>query len=227
MKEISGQKIRLTTKPERLTKVDVRYGNSFGKFDKDTLLNSPEFISCCSNKLAFSQLLLSNGFYTPEYHKLKQDLEFPALIRETLTGSGGKGIILCKDLDEFNNNWVRGFWTKYITTAFELRVHVLNGNIARIFRKDEREPSEFPIRNNASCHFSLKDVEKYPKLSNLISNLNGLFNEKMMTGFYALDIGWDSNKKEYFIFEANSAPGLNEHTANLYAEFLLNNMEVT
>ena len=230
MEEISGERIRLTTKPERLKTVSVRYGNSFGKFTKDTIVNSPVFISYCANKLAFSKLLLENGFYTPEYKKLKQDLEFPVLIRETLSGSGGKGIILCRDLEEFNSSWVRGFWTKYIKTAFELRVHVLDGNIVRIFRKDEMESSEFPIRNNVTCHFSLKNPEKYPKLGTLISNLHGLFNDErfnMNAKFYALDIGWDAIKKEYFIFEANSAPGLNEHTANLYAEFILNNMEVT
>jgi hypothetical protein len=38
--------------------------------------------------------------------------------------------------------------------------------------------------------------------------------------YYAADIGWDSNRKEYFIFEFNSAPGLNENTAKVYAEFL-------
>jgi hypothetical protein len=45
--------------------------------------------------------------------------------------------------------------------------------------------------------------------------------------FFALDLGWDNNKKEYLVFEANSAPGLNEHTADIYADFILNKINST
>jgi glutathione synthase/RimK-type ligase-like ATP-grasp enzyme len=223
---LTEDRIKVTATPEKLKRVDIRFGNSFGNYKEDTKLNSPEFISFCSNKLIFSSLLLTNGFYTPIYRR-DMDLIFPLLIRKTLSGSGGRGIILCKDKKEFDLNWNTDHWTEYINTQFELRVHVLDGEIVKIFKKEEEKSSEFPIRNNASCHFSLKDTENYPKLYSLIKTLNDLFTSKMGCGFYALDVGWDSKKKEYFIFEANSAPGLNENTANIYAEFLLKNLEVT
>jgi len=233
--EKTGEKVRLTSHPEILLKrketPSIRYGNSFGNFKSETGLNSPEFIQKCASKLAFSKLLLDAGLYTPEYSRdPKAVKEFPVLIRQSLSLSGGRGIILCKDEEEFRKNWIGRFWTKYIPTEFELRVHVLDDNIVRIFRKEQIEPTEFPIRNNETCHFSLKEPDKYPKLQSLVNSLNDVFRANVIDfGFYALDIGWDKSKKQYFIFEANSAPGLNEHTAELYTDFLLENisLEVT
>lgn len=225
---LSGKRFLITGYPERCKNYPIiRYGNSFGNFSKEIGLNSPAFISLCANKKMFSELLLHNSFYTPEYRKDK-DLEFPLLIRQTLFGHGGEGIILCKNEEEFKQNWRDNYWTKYIPTQFELRVHVLGDKIVKIFRKDSIEKEEFPIRNNATCHFSIRDPEKYSKLKELINDLNILFSlvEGVNFGFYALDVGWNSDRKEYFIFEANSAPGLNEHTANVYADFLCNRLNL-
>lgn len=229
----TGEKVRLTSRPERLehlkTFPSVRYGNSFGNFNKDTSLNSKDFIRLCSSKLSFSNLLSENNLYTPAYTKsldtLTDDI-FPVLIRQSLSLSGGRGIILCKNREEFNANNRHNYWTKYIPTEFELRVHIIGGKIARIFRKDLEEEAEFPIRNNQTCHFALKESEKYPKLVDVVNNLNNVFNSNNLNfGFYALDVGWDKSKKQYFIFEANSAPGLNEHTAELYANFIVENLK--
>jgi len=228
IEQATGERVRLTSYPERLkSSPKIRYGNSGGNFKEDTTLNSPDFIRVCSSKLAFSNLLVNN-MHTPIYKKGTKDLdsvEYPVLIRRTLSASGGKGIVLCKNREEFNAQYRGEFWTPYIFTDFELRVHVLGGKIARIFRKDPMESTEFLIRNNDTCHFSIRDIQNYPKLSATIDTLNDLFTKGGFTfGFYALDIGWDKKKKEYFIFEANSAPGLNEHTAELYSNFLIENL---
>lgn len=233
LSEMRGEKVKLTAHPENLIRKklfpNVRYGNSFGEFNKDTSLNSPEFIRLCSNKLTFSKYL-EEKFYTPIYSRSTENLTddlFPVLIRQNLSLSGGKGIILCKDRKSFNENWRNNYWTKYVYTDYELRVHVLGGNIIKIFRKEPMEEMELPIRNNQTCHFSIRNIEKYPKLTNLINDLEEYFKSSSLNyGFYALDIGWDSKSKKYFIFEANSAPGLNEHTATEYAEYINESLEV-
>lgn len=233
LSEMRGEKVKLTTYPENLMRKklipNIRYGSSGGIFNADTHLNSSEFIRLCSNKLVFSRYLGEN-FYTPTYirdtESLTDDL-FPVLIRQNLSLSGGKGIILCKDRNEFTANWRNNYWTKYIYTDYELRVHVLGGNIVKIFKKELVEDAELPIRNNATCHFSIRNIEKYPKLTALVNSLEEYFkSSNLRYGFYALDIGWDSKSKKYFIFEANSAPGLNEHTATEYAEYINENLEV-
>ncbi len=215
--ELTGIKFILVKSGNLIKKPDIRFGDSFNKFDDDTKYNSPEFISLCANKYKFSKLLLENDLYTPEFRKDKPDI-FPLLIRTNLFLSGGRGIIICKNEDEFSSEWNPSYWwTPFIRTNFEIRAHVLGREVKRIFRKSLENENEYPIRNNAICHFSLTNIEKYPKLNETINSLNNILG---VENFYALDIGWDSNNKKYFIFEANTAPGLNDNTAQVYAEFL-------
>jgi glutathione synthase/RimK-type ligase-like ATP-grasp enzyme len=44
--------------------------------------------------------------------------------------------------------------------------------------------------------------------------------------FYALDIGRDATNHRYFIFEANSAPGINENTVELYADYFIDKLHL-
>jgi len=220
LQEILKEKIGLTRFPEKIRGKVIRYGNSSPINVEDYNLNSPEFIKLCSNKLLFSRLMNENEIYTPIYRK-DRDLTFPLLVRTNLSLSRGRGISIIKDEDEFNNIWKDNFyWTPYIFTQFELRVHILGGEIKKIFKKIPiNDLGELPLRNNEFCHFSLKDSKHYPKLKELVGKFSSLFGENF---YCALDIGWDANKKDYFIFEANSAPGLNANTVKLYAEFISN-----
>lgn len=216
---LTGIRLVVTSREDHIKPIDqifIRYGNSTSHSVKDTSLNSPKFIQIASSKMSTSNLLLSNGIYTPEYFR-NNNPTFPCLIRQTLYGMGGKGIIYCKDIETFRANYSAGnYWTPYVFTDFELRVHVFNEMILRIFRKEPTTDS--PIRNNDTCHFSLKNPERFVKLLPVIEKLYDIFSANgLQNNFYALDIGWDSKKKEYFTFELNSAPGLNENTADIYA----------
>lgn len=225
VKEKIGKRFPIYINEKLVKNPIIRFGNSFGDFEKDTEYNSPEFIRLCSSKLNFSKILKENGFYVPSFNKGSKDLIFPLLVRTSLFLSGGKGIILCENEDEFYQNYSDNyFWTPYVSTSFELRVHILGGNVIKIFRKELETSEKYPIRNNHSCHFSIRDINNYPKLNeNVIQPLAELLGRD---NFYALDIGWDNMNKKYFIFEANSAPGLNENTASDYADFLINKLEL-
>ncbi|KKM82529.1 hypothetical protein LCGC14_1318620 [marine sediment metagenome] len=166
-----------------------------------------------------------NSIYSPIYHSNDKPDKFPVVLRTSLSLSGGRGISVVKNIDEFNERFTR-WWTPYISTRFELRVHILGEYIVKIFKKelnDENDSSTI-IMNNENCHYCLRRIGAYPKLDNIISSLHSLdeFNGK----FYSLDIGWDSKKKIYFIFEANSASGLNDNSSKLYAEYLVREMNL-
>lgn len=198
--------------------VVIRYGNIDQTLGRESGYNSIELINLCANKSRFDSFARENNFYSPVYHRTIPTVEdFPLIIRQTLTGFGGKGIIVCKTLEEFKRNWNGNYyWTKFVKTAFELRLHVVDGEILRIFRKDMENEEDLPIRNNHSCHFSLRTQDNYPKLITEVRRLCELnpFNR----GIIGLDVGWDSVNKKYFIFEANSSPGLNENTADEYSK---------
>jgi glutathione synthase/RimK-type ligase-like ATP-grasp enzyme len=225
IEEITGTHYLLTDDPDK--NHIVSYGHSGSQCE----FNSSSFIGSVCNKLTFSNLLLENGFYTPEYVNVGIPPSFPVLIRETLTSYGGKGITLVENREEFESKWRgRGYWTPFINVSSEYRIHVLGTKIARIFKKvrsEELEEEKYPIRNNdRGYHFSIR--ENFEEFKELNKQLPPLLEYLYSLGgkFFALDIGWDRKRNKYFIFEANSAPGLNENTANEYAQYLVKELQL-
>jgi hypothetical protein len=199
----------------------IRYGSSWQSFGiDDTFYNHPERIKVMGNKLLFSTSMGMSGIYSPIFYRELDRMTFPCVIRQTLIAHGGIGIVFCKDENDFKEHWNNNcWWTPFIKMDFELRVHILGGEIKRIFKKIKENEEEFPIRNMENgYHFSLRNIENYKKLDILVKRLTEVFG---VEAFYSLDVGWDSEKKEYFVIEANSCSGLNSHTVEIYADYLI------
>ena len=226
LQELTKKRVIATSKPDRITSYPfIRYGNSYPvNISDETGFNSPNFIQFSSNKLKFSKVMEKNKIYSPVYKKNVGELIFPMLIRETLTSFGCKGIHVVKDRKEFDKLWsTRFWWTEFVNLNFELRVHILGNKISKIFKKELNEPQDFPIRNNSLCHFSLKNTGKYPKLHEFIKTLTDI--KEVNNGkFYSIDIGWDNRNKKYFVIELNTGSGLNENTAEAYAQYIYKNL---
>lgn len=194
---------------------------SYGLPSEYSRLNTSGFMHLCSNKNLCSSFLNEHGFTSPVFKRgtpTRQD--YPLLIRTTLTGHGGKGIIICHNERQFNTSWNTSYWwTKFINTTSEFRVHVFDGAILKLFKKvrqEELEDNDYPIRNlDNGYHFSLRNREDFPEIVSLVSNLSPILEGGT---FYGLDIGRIKNQRDYIVFEINTACGLNEETALLYAE---------
>jgi glutathione synthase/RimK-type ligase-like ATP-grasp enzyme len=231
LQRITGREILVTSDAERIKRtVLIRYGNSseVRRRVEDTEFNSNHFIKFCVDKGLFSEIMRAVHIYTPEYYNNSMPEQYPVLIRKTLTGSGGRGIIIAKDEQEFIRNWNNYYnWTNFIKTRFEARVHVLDGKIERLFIKEpEGEEPECPIRNiGHGYHFSLReDIDnKYARLKEMVNKIIAVTPK---SHFFAADVGYDPVKKEYVVFELNSAPGLNENTADIYAKFLVDKIGI-
>jgi len=223
IKSLNNLNILVTTDIDKLN-IILRYGCHLG--GPNNILNSIEFIRNCSSKRLFSLLMQENNIYSPIYYRNEKPESFPVLIRKTLNGQHGEGIIYCSSLDEFNENNNNNYWTPFVSLKYELRVHCLNGEIAKVFVKKKHNENDV-ILNSENSHFSLVEVkDNYKRLFETIEKMNFFLKDS----FCALDIGYDEKKKEYFILEGNSAPGLNESTARLYAEYICGankNNEVT
>jgi len=221
--KILGEQCFSTRRIERINRGDfvIRYGSTEIHSGIDTL-NSLEVIRTCSNKRNFSEVMQENGIFSPIfYRRTPRPEEYPIIVRTTLTSFGGRGMILVENSNDFR--YPDAYWTPYIETTFELRVHILGSNIIRVFRKEDGEG--YIRTSNNGWHFSLRELENYPKIIPLIKKICGI--PMFSDCFFALDLGWDPKTKQYIVFEGNSAPGLNEHTANLYAEYILNKINTT
>ncbi len=236
LQKFIGRKIIVTTDSEVIRGPFIRYGCSDPVNIDDTKYNSAKFCNLVANKAMFSKLLTDNKLYTPIFNRNKLPTQFPVLIRTTLNSSGGKGIIVCADEASFKKHWKpqsNQTWTPFIKTSFELRVHILGGKVVKILKKiyrpdleqdeeneddvPETQEPELPIRNlDKGYHYKVRPLETYPKILDLIKNLDPLLGGK----FYTLDVGWDAKNKKYLVFEANSGSGLNTKTVDLYADYL-------
>jgi len=213
----------------------IRYGSTENILNTaiDLNLNPIEFIGLCIHKEVLADLLINNNIMSVSFYKdtVEKPETYPVLIRTTLNASKGKGINVIYNEEEFNKTWKTNyFWTDFIKTQFELRVHVLGGEIARIFKKvpisDYENENEFPIRNlHNGYHFAIRNEDYYEKVFDLVSKLNEI--PKIGKDcFYAMDIGWSKENKNYVVFELNTAPGLNENTAEVYSNFLIDKLDL-
>lgn len=229
LQDLLGRRIRVTTNAARIRGPFVRYGCADDVRVPDTSFNSQAFVRLASNKSAFSRLLKEHEVPTPIFYRETKPEVYPVLIRKTLNSSGGRGIVVCPDAATFAAHWSDAYvWTPFIKTQFELRVHVLGGKVVKVFKKrfvgvggaeegeELREPA-LPIRNlDKGYHYSARDIDTYPKVIDLVNDLDPLLGGR----FYTLDLGWDKVNKRYIAFEANSGSGLNTQTVELYADYL-------
>lgn len=216
LSERMGEKVRVTANPDTTLKgLMIRWGVSTPTSRGHKSINSPEYIGIASNKRSFSEEMtnLSIPCVCIESGTPKT---FPVVIRRTLTGYGGAGISICHNAQEWNT-YGSPYWSAYRRFSIELGVHIFNGDIIKVFKKvreNNLPQEEFPIRNaSRGYHFSLVDVNNYPKLPAFVEN----FNDKFPIMFGRADIGWDVDEKTYRIIEFNTAPCLTNNSDTLDA----------
>lgn len=206
----------------------IRWGNSDRVLGDFTELNSADKIGIVSNKRRFSNEMTRIGISHVEINRGEPD-KFPVVVRTTISGFGGRGIVVCKNLEEFTP-YRDYFWSYWYNFTFELGVHLLGGKVAKLFIKKstENEQEEFPIRNSSRGYdFKLILPESWNKYTKLFPTVENFF-DKFPINMCRLDVGWDNDNKLYRIIECNSAPGLseNQNTANLYINYIRSTLGV-
>lgn len=207
----------------------IRWGSS-KDFPRKLLLEFPsqDSIAICANKLKSLNILKDNGILVPKIYVTKENLKnisFPLYSRKEYH-TMGKDIILIHDINEAISSLKNErYLVESIECKKEYRIHIFLGKMIfgskKYFRKQLWEELGKPkmkdlIRNNShgwGYHYFndvnnipesvIKEAEKAVKALGLI--------------WGAVDIIKSKNNKPY-ILEINSAPGLREDGADLYAE---------
>lgn len=230
IQSLCGERLQLCTKYPEIGKVAIRWGNSVAVTNaaKDGNLNAAMIVRVMANKKIFSDKYVED-FWVPQFRTdIPKAEDFPVIIRKTMTGFGGVGIVPCGNIKEFNQNWQTGYyWTKYINLASEFRVHIFDGDVLRIFKKVKEsgiEETKYNIRNSSKgWHFSPVEADgSLIYLRKLATQFWNVTKDKFHVehGFLALDVGWNNENKKYFILEGNTAPGIanNPTTCERYAQ---------
>lgn len=199
-----------------------RWGNSDPvNFGTEVDSSASDTIRVSSAKNALSRVLTNSGVACVRFSNSEPDI-YPIVVRRTLSGMGGDGIVVCRNREEYQR-YVGLHWSPWYKFSFELGVHVLGGSIARVFKKlppMDSETEQFPIRNaSRGYRFSLVSLDKYKKLPSFVDNFLSAFPVK----YGRLDVGWDSVNETYRVIEFNSAPGLaeNRNTLEAYGQYIL------
>jgi D-alanine-D-alanine ligase-like ATP-grasp enzyme len=137
----------------------------------------------------------------------------PVVVRHSTTGQGGSGIEIVESgaipLDA-------PLYTKYVKRKSEFRVHVFRGAIIDVQEKKKRRGVEvdYRVRNfDNGWVFCREDVHCPGAVGDAAIDAVRVLG----LDFGAVDVGWNERKQEAYVFEVNTAPGIEGTTLEKYS----------
>lgn len=193
-------------------------------FKPATTLN-PD-VNDASCKLATFKALAFAGVSIPPFTDNRADLndkdafKFPIVCRTKLRGHSGDGIVIANNPEELVE---APLYTQYIKKKNEYRVHILKGEaffIQRKARKLDVENPNWQVRNLAGGFVFVEErADATPKavVDNAIRAVDALGLD-----LGGVDVIWNEAEEKAYVLEINCACGLEERSAEKYAEALRN-----
>ena len=206
--------------------VIVNWGNSapphFRWMEQD--LNKPNSIQLACDKLTTFNVLSQNGFTDlPIWSISKQKIYELAngkdiYCRTTTTGHSGRGIVIANTISNLINAPLYTVATRH---KYEYRVHVFRGQVIDVQMKRKRNGARegTGIRNHANGWVYTR-AEIAPSEELLLSSIKAV--QLLNLDFGAVDIGHRIIDNKFFVFEVNTAPGLEGTTLDKYSKAIYN-----
>jgi glutathione synthase/RimK-type ligase-like ATP-grasp enzyme len=192
----------------------------------EKVLNKPEAVARATNKLStFS--VLSDADYLPEWTTNKSvaqgwvEAGLKVYCRTSLTGHSGSGIVIASTVQELVD---APLYTRQVKSKYEYRIHVFKGEVIDVQQKKKRlewdDSNTIPgIRNHANGWVYARNVPTPPSCV-----LDAALDAVVSLGldFGAVDIAYNQTYDKAFLFEVNTAPGLEGTTLFKYVEAINN-----
>ena len=217
LKRILGARWLRSDRLVRANSVIINWGCSTPPLTQVPMINSPEGVALAANKLRFYRSMDAAGVRVPKWTtEFGEARTWENVVsRLTLTGYGGKGIVLGHD--------PRGkVFTKYVKKDRELRVHVFDGNACIV--QEKRRKLDVPdhlvnwrVRNHNNGFVYASELAGAVNLSVYQDCIKAV--KSLGLTFGAVDIMITKSGKS-FVLEVNTAPGLYGSTKYEYAKYL-------
>jgi glutathione synthase/RimK-type ligase-like ATP-grasp enzyme len=188
-------------------------------------LNKPNAIQLACDKLTTFHILDENGFKDIPIYFTSKDSAIDLVnigntiyCRSTTTGHSGRGIVIANNANEVINAPLYTVKTKH---KYEYRVHVFRDKILDVQMKRKRNGAVggTGIRNHANGWVYAR-AEIAPPEELLLSSINAV--RLLGLDFGAVDIGHRIIDNKFFVFEINTAPGLEGTTLDNYSKAIYN-----
>lgn len=189
-------------------------------------LNKHEAIALACNKLnTFTELDCKGFGQIPQYTILKDVAKQwcnegeTVYCRTKVSSHSGNGIVICNDANALPN---APLYTVKANHKHEYRVHVFKGEVLYVQQKKKRLGST--IRNSGIRNHGNDWVYCIPTDTPSELLLSSCVRAVQLLGldFGAVDIGHRIRDNRFFVFEVNTAPGLEGTTLDKYAKAIYN-----
>jgi len=186
------------------------------------VFNSPSRVGTATNKLRTLETLQAAGVRVPQFTRTRAEaLDWQGagnivVCRTTLTGQEGRGIVLSREGEQVPE---APLYTKHIRHKQEYRIHVLQNTVIDTAQKMKKK--DFPDEKRNSllrnyrfgwvfAHNGVNPPEDVLTQSKLAVQALGL-------NFGAVDVGFREKENQAYVFEINTAPGIEGQTIQHYA----------
>lgn len=204
----------------RYSDVVINWGNST-QCHRATLNACPEALQRATNKLAFFQHFQSKD-YVPQFWTNQEDIPdgaFPIVCRTSLCGHSGRGIVLANNSSELVD---APLYVKYVPKTEEYRIHVglLYGRPTTIAMQQKKrrlnhDKPNWQIRNYGNGFtYAREGVDPPARVLDVAHDC--LLHCGLEFG--AVDVGYH-DKYGAFVYEINTAPGLEGSTLDDYVNY--------
>jgi glutathione synthase/RimK-type ligase-like ATP-grasp enzyme len=214
--------------------VRINWGNSsLPSVEVGQEINPPSAVAQACNKATALTLLNEAGvktpsFWIPEAPDDYPEGRYPLVARTLLRASSGRGCHVVDNDQERDAIRSVKLWTKYIKKTYEIRVHVWGGEVLRSVRKMRRRDQDhadsrvwnhsngyvFVPHNHLIPQDILESGELLAKSAVQALNLD----------FGAVDLVYNRHYDNWYVLEVNTAVGLDNMTASIYANNIINNI---
>ena len=191
------------------------------------ILNKISCIIKATNKLTSFEVLKKYNVSIPEF---TTDFEVAAnwvrdrivvLARHSLTGHSGRGIeVVSQDVGDDSEMPEAPLYVKYIKKTTEYRVHVFRGQVIDIQQKKKQNGWRDNIHYSSTVRshsngwvFSREGVNA----PNDVIQQSLAAVAALGLDFGAVDVIWNQVHNRAYVLEVNTAPGLEGHTVEVYA----------
>jgi len=194
-------------------------------------INKPSAVKRASNKLKSFRTLTQGGVETPDWAEGGRDevpdLRYPLVARTLLEGHSGRGITIYDSREEVDIDPSRvKLWTTYTKKRYEIRTHVVADEVVRSARKMRRRDTEQTDRrvwNHGNGYVFVPNNHMIPQ--EILSRGELLAKKAVRVlglNFGAVDLIYNGHYDQWYVLEVNTAPGLDNVTASLYADNIIN-----
>jgi hypothetical protein len=183
-------------------------------------INHPNSVAVAKNKLDTFINLTMSGIYTPPFTTsetvARQWVEEGSVVygRQLLEAGEGRGIVVLTQ----DSEWQRcPLYTKGIQKPHEYRVHVVKGEVidyTKKRRRSEAETSDY-IRNSSNGWVFCRDGVSLPQV---VSDAAISAVESLGLDFGAVDVAYKQAEDRAYVFEVNTAPGIEATTLEKYTQ---------